>query len=376
MKKFSFLLLSVLLLTSCGKKAEITILNNSEVDRNNEFVDICLCQLSGLDASKIVVVNADGNQVPSQILFKGTDKAQSLIFPVSLKAGKVAKFTVKEGTSDSVAPKTYVRFVPERKDDIAWENDRIAFRMYGPALAAEYPSNGVDVWFKRTSNLIINKWYKNDLAHIASYHNDNGEGLDCYKVGHTLGAGGIAPYIGDSLLVGNHYDRYKILDNGPLQSSFILYYDKFKVGTHTIKAKMQITLNAFTNLNEAEVEFDGDTTGYKLAAGICLHDTVQSISSSVQKGYIAYAENLYSETNGTPSGRGYTCVIFPAGVSAIKQVAGHIIGISNYNNGDVYRYFFGAGWSKSGFKSDQDWFRYVSNQREAVSEPLEVKIYR
>ena len=29
---------------------------------------------------------------------------------------------------------TYARFVPEREDDFAWENDLVAFRAYGPAM--------------------------------------------------------------------------------------------------------------------------------------------------------------------------------------------------------------------------------------------------
>ena len=71
----------------------------------------------------------------------------------------------------------------------------MAFRIYGQALVPiDGPSNGIDLWYKRTSDLIIDKWYANDLAGIASYHNDNGEGLDDYKVGRTLGAGAMAPY--------------------------------------------------------------------------------------------------------------------------------------------------------------------------------------
>ena len=42
--------------------------------------------------------------------------------------------------------KVFGRHVPERKDDFAWENDRIAFRMYGPALEADGEiSSGIDV---------------------------------------------------------------------------------------------------------------------------------------------------------------------------------------------------------------------------------------
>ena len=50
--------------------------------------------------------------------------------------------------------KAYGRFVRERRDDFAWENDLVAHRMYGAALEtwAQEPltSSAVDVWVKRT----------------------------------------------------------------------------------------------------------------------------------------------------------------------------------------------------------------------------------
>ena len=46
-------------------------------------------------------------------------------------------------------PRVHVRFVPERKDDFAWENDLIAFRAYGPALRYFPEDSGFDAWPKR-----------------------------------------------------------------------------------------------------------------------------------------------------------------------------------------------------------------------------------
>ena len=44
----------------------------------------------------------------------------------------------------------YGTFMPQRKDDFAWENDRIAFRVYGPSLERTGEiSSGIDVWCKR-----------------------------------------------------------------------------------------------------------------------------------------------------------------------------------------------------------------------------------
>ena len=65
--------------------------------------------------------------------------------------------------------KAYGRFVRERRDDFAWENDLVAHRMYGAALEtwAQEPltSSAVDVWVKRTHRLVINDWYMIDDYH-------------------------------------------------------------------------------------------------------------------------------------------------------------------------------------------------------------------
>jgi hypothetical protein len=75
------------------------------------------------------------------------------------------------------------RFVPQAFDDVAWENDRIAFRVYGPALEKEQKTgSGIDVWVKSTHQLVIDRWYKSD-----DYRRDHGEGLDFYSVGEGRG---------------------------------------------------------------------------------------------------------------------------------------------------------------------------------------------
>lgn len=375
MKNHLFLILFVLLFASCNGKVEISVFNNSEVDRVNETVELCLCELTDFNAAKIIVLNAEGKQVPYQILYKGGDKPQALIFQVSLKAGKETTFTLKEGEPEQFTAKTHARFVPERKDDMSWENDRIGFRMYGPALAAENPSNGVDVWLKRTTDLVFDKWYKDDLSHKSSYHQDHGEGLDCYGVGHTLGAGGVCPYSKDSLWVGRYFDRYKVLDNGPLRSSFVLFYDAIPYGTKKLKAELLITLDAGSNLNEATIRYTGDTTQMQLAAGIFLHDSIQSLAGNAAQGYIGYAENAVAGKN-VSAGRCYTGVVFPDEVLETRQMQGHLIGICNYKVGDEFKYYFGAGWNKHGFKKDLDWFGYLAAKRTALLQPLKVKMLK
>ena len=41
---------------------------------------------------------------------------------------------------------------------------------------------GMDAWSKRTNRLILDEWYK-----LNNYHKDNGDGLDFFHVGSSLG---------------------------------------------------------------------------------------------------------------------------------------------------------------------------------------------
>src|SRR5678816_219388 len=63
---------------------------------------------------------------------------------------------------------------PERWDDIFWENDRIAHRIYGPALetsSEKLVTPGIDVWVKKTRELFMDEQLK------LGQHDDHGLSL-------------------------------------------------------------------------------------------------------------------------------------------------------------------------------------------------------
>ena len=216
-----------LVLFGCASKNEIkvTVKNSLNIKRVNETVEVSMADIAkniGGDAS-FVVLDPSGVEIPSQLIYAGESKPQKLIFQATVNENASAEYSIKKGTPSSYPQKAFGRFVPERYDDYAWENDRIAFRIYGLALIPkDGASNGLDVWVKRTDNLIVDKWYSDYLLKKISYHKDNGEGCDCFKVGRTLGAGGVAPYVNDSIWLGINFQSYQVLDNGPIRTSFKL----------------------------------------------------------------------------------------------------------------------------------------------------------
>lgn len=373
MRKIGFSILASLLLVS-GTFAQQTIVvtNNTGNDRKGEIVEINVSAIKASFGTKSYVLKDSKNkEVAYQLVKNGNKTPQFLIFQADVKANSTVSYSLKEGKPAVVKPKTFARFVPERKDDFAWENDMAAYRMYGPALAKENPSNGVDYWAKCTDELVVDQRYKDDIYNEISYHIDHGKGLDFYKVAHTLGCGGIAPFAAGKLWVGDHFNSYKVIEAGPLRSTFKLVYDSVKVGNSFYKEEITITSNAGSILNKAEVKYIGADQKMELAAGIFLHEGQGVLKQNAANGTSAYAEDAFSDAK-VPSGRDYIGVFIPAkGCNVIKD-ADHALVMANYKVGDSFTYYFGAGWSKWHYATDADWFKALNQFAENTRKPLKV----
>ncbi|HOH55235.1 MAG TPA: DUF4861 family protein [Paludibacteraceae bacterium] len=371
-----FLYLVIIILAGCSStKKSIEISNTGSFDRNDEIIEIKDKEFLQLfeESEEWILKNNHNEEVAYQLIKNENGDIEAFIFQVSVPTNKKVAYYLKKGNPSPVIPKTFARFVPERKDDFAWENDLAAYRMYGPALAAENPSNGVDLWLKRTKELIVDTFYFKELQKGQSYHVDHGKGLDCYKVGHTLGAGGIAPFWNDSLWVGNFFNRYEIHYVGPLQSKFSLFYDSIKVGDKFYQEKLTITVSAGALLNKAEVTFTGEQQLLPLAAGIFLHENTGKLSINKEKGIAAYCEDAVSDAK-VPSGRNYVGVFVPAPVKEAMVKNNHALLVSEYQPGNTFIYYFGGGWNKWGFPTDDDWISALNRFAESYRSPLAVLI--
>ena len=375
MKKIGFFILASLLLVS-GAFAQhsIVVTNSTGIDRKGEIVEVSLAALKvSFETKSYVLKNKSNKEVAYQLIYNGNKKPQTLIFQADVKPNSSSAYSLVAGIPAVVKAKTFARFVPERKDDFAWENDIAAYRMYGPALANENPSNGVDFWAKCTNNLIVDEFYNGEEKKGISYHIDHGHGLDFYKVAHTLGCGGIAPYASGKLWVGDHYNSYKVVEAGPLRSVFTLTYDSVKVGNVIYKEELTITTNAGSILNKGVVKLTGPAQKMELAAGIYLHDDKGVLKQSLANGTTAYAEAAVSDAK-VPSGRNYVGVYIPAKVNKAFKESEHGLITSSYKVGNTFTYYFGGGWSKWLYPTDNDWFKGINRFAEANRKPLKVSV--
>ncbi len=375
MKNILSIIVFAIVTSGCSNPhlGKITVSNSLDFDRSAETIELSASDLTALIGdialNEIVITDNKGNEVVSQVIYEGNKKPSGIIFQPAVKAGTKSVFYVDKGNPQVYEPRAYGRFVPERMDDYAWENDRIAFRIYGTALIAkDGPSNGLDVWVKRTDRMIVDKWYSEYLAGKNSYHDDNGEGCDCYKVGRTLGAGAMAPYVNDSLWLGINFKDYQTLDNGPIRTSFKLAYPAFLVDSVMVTETRTISLDAGSQLNRITEEFTGETEGFMVAAGIVKRSEGKELASSVESGTMAY------RLDGGEGGITYIGSILTTPVERFVNTPGHMLMLTNYKSGSKLTYYTGAGWSKWGFENDDAWVNYLSEFSKKLGNPLRVTV--
>ncbi|MDR1557532.1 MAG: DUF4861 domain-containing protein [Tannerellaceae bacterium] len=366
---------------SCAKEEVITVFvtNSSPLERRGEIIEIMPEMLRGLpDNGSFIVRNAAGGQVPYQITYD-----RKIIFPVTVPPNARETYTIRRGIPEIYDTLTYGRQYPERVDDMAWENDRIAFRTYGPALQVSGErAFGYDIWVKNTPRLVVEDRYYQELVNGITYHTDHGNGLDYYSVGPTLGAGTSAFLANDSLVYPYCYKTYEIIDNGPLRFTVRLTYSPLRVGDdpEVIETRL-LSLDAGSQLNKVTLSFTGLSRETPLATGIVIHEPSHDYQTDASAGFMAYADPI-----DPVNGQLYAGAVFTSGLKEAKAVyfsdkekterkaAGHVLAISNYTPGTDFTYYWGAGWSKWGFPASADWFAYMREVAQKIKTPLLVTI--
>ena len=336
--------------------------------------------LPGALLQQLAVKDATGRSLPYQVTNiapqakdpSGAGVAYGeLIFQHDFAAGeKSATFTIEK--ISTVAPvfpaQVSARYVPERLDDFAWENDKIGHRTYGPALAAPalpgiskevLVTSGLDVWCKRVSYPIVDRWYNKGHDH---YHKDEGEGMDMYQVGASRGCGGTGVWVNQQLYVSRNYKSWKVIANGPIRAIFELTYEAWPAAGLMVSEVKRFTVDAGHNLDQIESTFT--VTGAKeITVGIGLNKTP---TDKGQEPQITLTPNpadgsltqwVVQKTNGSLG----TAVIVPAGFLGLAEDERNHLLLAKVATGQPLRYYAGAGWSKAGeFSTPQAWHDYVA----------------
>ncbi len=154
MKISSFLFISIpFILASCSGSHAIEVLNNSDLDRN-EIVQVSMADIKkicGEDSFRLI--DEVGGEVPYQVTYDN-----QLIFPAKVKSHMSASYCLESGLPADVDTLACGAFYPERKDVLAWENDKAAYWAYGPARqASDEHAYGYDIWTKSVEVPVVRK---------------------------------------------------------------------------------------------------------------------------------------------------------------------------------------------------------------------------
>jgi hypothetical protein len=299
-------------------------------------------------------------------------KFEEFLFQADLGPGETKTFELSVGERQAYKRedfKAYGRFVRERRDDFAWENDRIAHRMYGAALEtwAQEPltSSAVDAWTKRVRRLVINDWYMLD-----DYHRDNGDGGDFYSAGKSRGCGGNAVWDGAGLYPSANFRDTRVLANGPIRVMFELTYLPWDVGATKVSEMKRITLDAGQNIDRFESHYKVEgarplmhAVGIKKASG-------STVVSNREKGWLRTWEAL--KGNGQ---LGCAIIMDPAVIAGVTEGDGNYLVAARIPAGGPAVYYAGFGWDKSGdFAGVDDWERYIDQFAQRLHAPVTVSL--
>jgi hypothetical protein len=262
--------------------------------------------------------------------------------------------------------------VRERRDDFAWENDRIAHRMYGAALEtwAQEPltSSTVDVWTKRVRGLIINDWYLVD-----DYHHDNGTGGDFYSAGKSRGCGGNGLWIDGKLYPSANFRDSRVLANGPIRVMFELTYQPWDAGGVRVSEVKRITLDAGQNLDHFESIYTVQGGARELTHAVGIKKQPGStVTHAREAGIMRVWEPVQAKNMGN---LGLAAVIDPTLVLQFTEADGNYLAVARVPASAPASYYAGFGWDQSGnFTGPADWEKYVAEFAQRLRSPLEVSL--
>ncbi len=365
------------------------------------------------------VMNGVSSKIVDSQVYSPSDNSWplKLIFQVNLAPHETRTFYIIDpGDLAAVPPpivKTFVRYVPERHDDISWESDRIAHRMYGPALetwkAEPLTSSGIDVWIKRTRNLVVNQMYG-----TMKFFNTNGPSQDDYKVGKTRGDGGLGIWQDGKLYVSKNWRTYKIITTGPIRSEFELTYDAWDAGGRKVSETKRISIDANSYFCKAESTFASDdlsplTIGVGLAERPGTNIIVDASEADADdiingwqnetgcglvvqnqvEGWMAYWQpqdfakgttgvaivvpGVETFTNDKPDLPASAFAPPTHTVTEGQPALRDLLAIAPAKVGKPFVYYFGACWDSSGdFMNAQQWTSEVKRYVKERDEPLQV----
>jgi pectinesterase len=371
----------------CLARAQVTVRvqNPAAFERRDETIAIAWsalrAKLPALAANRVRVrESASGAEIAIQALDSDMDGAtDTLLFQSSFYPNETRAFVVEAAAPAAPAKaRAHVKYIPERTD-VAWESDRMAWRTYGQLLwqLENLHTSGVDVWVKRTRDLVLDKWYAGGHDF---YHLDRGEGADFYKVGPTLGGGATAIWHNGQIYRAENFKNYKIIADGPVRAIFELYFEPWQAGSARFTQTNRIAIDAGSNLYWQQSVFSivgGGADSLQYVLGFVKRPGLIGSTSRARAwmwltGW-GPVDNKYGE--GGHGELGTAVLLERARAADVKETDEHFFVVANAKAGVPVVQYVGAGWTGSrDFADVEDWWKYLDEFSRRLAAPLRITI--
>jgi hypothetical protein len=396
---FLFCAAGALLAAHAGAADRLTVMASHDLDAARPSETIVVpwrdvnAALPGALIQHLVVKDAAGHVLPYQVTNvapqakdpQGVGAAYGeLLFQHDFAPGeRTATFVVEksDALTPPFAPKAFARYVPERLDDFAWENDVIGHRTYGPALAAPAPpgsgkevleTSGLDIWFKRVDYPIVDRWYNKGHDH---YHKDEGEGMDMYNVGRSRGAGGTGVWDGGHLATSGNYATWKVLANGPVRAVFELTYDAWDAAGTKVAEVKRFTVDAGHQLDQIDSTFTFAGPA-ALTVAVGLNKTPADKKQAARVALVRDETNhaLLQWVEQATNGAFGTAIVLPASTGYAEDALNDLV-LAKVETGQPLRYWVGAAWDRAGrIASKAAWQAYVAAEARRLAHPVRITV--
>ncbi|KQR85270.1 DUF4861 family protein [Sphingomonas sp. Leaf343] len=264
---------------------------------------------------------------------------------------------------ESRTPRAIVVEAGYRYDDLLWENDVTAHRIYSkPLEAAEPPSgSGIDSWGKNVA------WpFADRQLRTKDQHGYQGEGLDFYNVGTTRGAGGLGVWHDNKLWTSRNAARHRILASGEKIADFTVDYDPWPVGVERrISEHRRFTLplgSHFTRLvstlssNKPEPILVGIGVGKRTTGSGAGELTVDR-----SRGLLSW----WGPADGDHGRMAIAIRVDPGMIHDVRQDADNYLILLRVEPGKPFVYYSGSAWDKGqgNMRTRQEWDAFARSQQ-------------
>lgn len=269
---------------------------------------------------------------------------------------------LRPATAEEQQARAAVSIADYRFGDLLFENDRIAFRIYGrPLEAAEPPSSsGIDAWGKRM------RWpFMDRQLRTGDQHQDQGEGVDFYNVGTGRGVGGVGIWHDNKLWTSRNYVNPRIEAAGPTRAAFSVDYPAWPVDTaRTVAETRRFDLAPGSNfIRMTSTMASSSAKPLTVAIGLSKRPTGTALGSILKDAGRAGLIWWGPETPGKGA-MAAAMMVDPATFVGFAEDADNYLILIRVTPGKPFVYYAGAAWSGGlDFKREPDWQAHVQQQQ-------------